>query len=555
MTVFRFAGFELDEERAELCGRDGTPIRLRPKTFEMLRLFAANPGRVLSKQELMEAVWPNIHVGEDGLFQCIREIRTALGDEQRQMIKLVSGRGYLFAAEVSTADAGPADLMSKGGSSPAPTRSASLFGSRKPVTIAAIAGTLAIIGLAVAASVFAPGQTLQRTPRIVAVVPIVDASGDPGGGAMAAGITARLVDGLARIDNISVVAPRPAEAAAATPSDYVVQGELQKGPQSWTLETRLLKTATGEVQSVATVSVEAALPDVQLQRSRLAAGTGDPLARQLNAVLEAGEDRLVSVDNKIDVVVQQALASINHTTRERFATAQTMLEGALAARPDNVDVQVALAGLQLRGIQMTWYSEAERAAAETRARSLLEQALKVKPRYIPVLEAYCRLLSATNDFVGSLVACANALSFDPWNGSALYLTGLGQLHLGRFEEALTTFEQADQFDTPQVSRWTWLLGAAWANELLGRYEAAVPWLQRSIAITPASGRSHLLLAAAYQQLGRHDEAKAALAKALDLRPGSNAVNIRSPDRKASPVYVARNNQIVQAMVDAGLPAR
>lgn len=99
--VLRFAGFELDRQRAELRGADGEAIRLRPKTLNMLILFAANAGRVLSKQELMESVWPNIHVGDDSLFQCIRELRTALGDDQRQMVKLVSGRGYVFEADVS----------------------------------------------------------------------------------------------------------------------------------------------------------------------------------------------------------------------------------------------------------------------------------------------------------------------------------------------------------------------------------------------------------------------------------------------------------------------
>ena len=48
----------------------------------------------------MEAVWPNVHVGEDSLFQCIREIRTALGDDKRQVVRVISGRGYLFQAEV-----------------------------------------------------------------------------------------------------------------------------------------------------------------------------------------------------------------------------------------------------------------------------------------------------------------------------------------------------------------------------------------------------------------------------------------------------------------------
>src|SRR5260370_18059285 len=99
--VFRFAGFELDRQGARLSGPDGETIRLRPKSFDMLQLFVANAGRVLSKQELIEAVWPNVHVGEDSLFQCIREIRAALGDDRRQLIKLISGRGYLFEAELS----------------------------------------------------------------------------------------------------------------------------------------------------------------------------------------------------------------------------------------------------------------------------------------------------------------------------------------------------------------------------------------------------------------------------------------------------------------------
>ncbi|XUM20582.1 winged helix-turn-helix domain-containing protein [Bradyrhizobium oligotrophicum S58] len=68
----------------------------------MLRLLVANPGRVLTKQELMEAVWPDVHVGEDSLFQCIREIRTALGDERRQTVKLASGGGYVFTADIAS---------------------------------------------------------------------------------------------------------------------------------------------------------------------------------------------------------------------------------------------------------------------------------------------------------------------------------------------------------------------------------------------------------------------------------------------------------------------
>ena len=203
-------------------------------------------------------------------------------------------------------------------------------------------------------------------------------------------------------------------------------------------------------------------------------------------------------------------------------------EKALAEDPDNSDVQVALAALLMRGVQMVWLKPAEREASESKAEAILQQTLRTKPNYIPAHEAYCRFLNATNQFRESLVACARALSFDPWNGIALYHVGLAQIQTGRFEDALATFKRADRLDTPQVSRWTSMIGAGWANMLMGRAEDAVPWLLKSIAITSASGRTHMLLAAAYQQLGKTDEATAAMEKGRELRPGSTVGNVRRP---------------------------
>ena len=571
--LLRFAGFELDQQRAELRGVNGVAIKLRPKT---LRVFATSGGQVLSKQELMEAVWPNVHVGEDSLFQCIRELRTALGDDQRQLIKLASGGGYLLATEVMAApevtahtEAPPlaqaveARPAASAESVPAQARSQrSIFDFSRRAMIAAVAGLGVIVGLAVAAPVLKPDLLFRRTP-VVAVIPIVDASNDSRGAAMAAEVTGRLTDGFATIQNISVVALRSAAIAGlehaglpAASSDYEIRGELQLSDQSWILRVRMIKTATGEVQSVVAASVNADEADVQLQQSRLVAGVGHVLARRLNDMLEpsaSSSTRRKSSAGGDKVAVEQALASINQTTRERFGAAQTMLQKALTDDPDNVDLAVALASLQMRGIQMVWFSPEEAVAVEARANATLEQALRSKPNSIPVLEAYCRFLSATNQFVESLVACAQALSFDPWDGSALYLIGLGQIYLGRFDDALATFRQADRYDTPPASRWTWLLGVGLVNVLMGRDEEALPWLQRSIAITPATGRSHLLLAAAYQRSGRFEEARAAIAEGLTLRPGTTRLNVWPPMKNASPVCIAAWDRVVQAEVDAGLP--
>jgi DNA-binding winged helix-turn-helix (wHTH) protein/Flp pilus assembly protein TadD len=574
--LLRFAGFELDQQRAELRGADGTPIKLRPKTFEMLRLFATSGGRVLSKQELMEAVWPNVHVGEDSLFQCIRELRTALGDERRQLIKLASGGGYSLATEVVAAPAAdPAQRETTradptGETMPRPPADVAampkrdMLGRSRQVMVAALAVLCVIVvGLAVAAPVLKPDLLFRRTPPRLAVMPIVDASNESRGAAMAAEVTGRLMDGFAKIQYISVVAPRLAAmaggdnaAASVASPDYELRGELQYGDQSWTLRARIIKAVTGEVQSVAVASVNADEADAQLAQSRLVAGVGHVLARRLNELLEPSASS--SASRKLSaggdkVAVEQALASINQTTRERFGAAQAMLQKALSDEPDNLDIAIALASLQMRGIQMRWFSSDEAVAVEAKASATLGQALRSKPNAIPVLEATCRFQSATNHFVESLVTCAKVLSFDPWDGSALYLIGLGQIFLGRFDDALATFQQADRYDTPQASRWTWLLGAGWATLLKGQGEEAVPWLQRSIAITAATGRSHMLLAAAYQRAGRFEEARAAIEEGLKLQPGTTRINVAPPRKNASPVYVAAADRVVQSMVDAGLP--
>lgn len=557
-TVLRFAGFELDLDRVELSAIGGEAIKLRPKTFALLQLFATNPNRLLTKQELMAAIWPNIHVGEDSLFQCIREIRAALGDENRQLVKSISGRGYLFEADVVSVseDAPPSPPSAAHPEHPVVEEPASQPGHTwlKWVRRPAIAASLVIcfaIGVAVAAPMFMRHLYVQELPTI-AVMPIEAETADRATAAMAVNVTDRLTDGLSKIGNIRVIAPRVAVQASASSArpDFVLRGDLQRRPAKWEIRARLIDGNTGQVQWSSEYSVPAENLDEALQQSRLTAGIGYPLALQINSLAHA---RLPSADSKI--VVEQASAFINSTTRERHATAQEMLEKALAARPDDVHLEAALAAHLLRGVQMAWTPPGEGEQVEKRARLLLENALRQEPNYIPVLQSYCRFLTATNHFTDSLIACEKALNLQPWDGSVLYQIGLSQLQVGRFEDALVTFQRADTFDTPQVSRWTWLLGVGLALVHLKRHEEAIPWLQRSLAVTPGTGRSHMILAAAYQALGRSDEAKEAVAKALQLRPGSNAGNIALPTKNQSVRYLGSAANISTLLLAAGLPER
>jgi formylglycine-generating enzyme required for sulfatase activity len=95
--IVRFERFALDLNRGCVL-IDSQIIDLRPKTFEVLRHLAANAGHLVSKDDLYEAAWPGVIVGDDSLTQCIHELRQLLGDSDRRLIKTIARRGYLLDA-------------------------------------------------------------------------------------------------------------------------------------------------------------------------------------------------------------------------------------------------------------------------------------------------------------------------------------------------------------------------------------------------------------------------------------------------------------------------
>ena len=103
-----FAGFTLDLTRSCLW-HGSQEVKLRPKSFDVLKHLVANNGRLVPKGELLEAVWPNTAVTDDSLVQCLIEIRRALGGQQ--LVRTIPRRGYIFDAEIKT-DESKADSIS-----------------------------------------------------------------------------------------------------------------------------------------------------------------------------------------------------------------------------------------------------------------------------------------------------------------------------------------------------------------------------------------------------------------------------------------------------------
>jgi DNA-binding winged helix-turn-helix (wHTH) protein/Flp pilus assembly protein TadD len=99
--LWQFGEYELDEHTRTLR-RNGETVALNRRAFDVLLYFARNPGKVLSKEELLENVWPDAHVDEASLRQSISVLRRALEDRPGESgyILTVPGRGYQFTSTV-----------------------------------------------------------------------------------------------------------------------------------------------------------------------------------------------------------------------------------------------------------------------------------------------------------------------------------------------------------------------------------------------------------------------------------------------------------------------
>ena len=101
--------FAADPDRRELRRGDEV-LHLHPRAFDTLVDLLRHPGRVLAKDELLQAVWADVSVGDNNLAQSIREIREALGDQvhQPRFIRTVPRKGYLFLPVVREETVSPA---------------------------------------------------------------------------------------------------------------------------------------------------------------------------------------------------------------------------------------------------------------------------------------------------------------------------------------------------------------------------------------------------------------------------------------------------------------
>ncbi|GLS35542.1 hypothetical protein GCM10010869_11300 [Mesorhizobium tianshanense] len=466
----------LDLERGTLR-RDGEIVPVRPKTFDLLAFLARNPGRVLSKDELFEAVWPGIIVTEDSLTQCIHDVRKCIGDETQSLVRTVPRRGYMFQ-----------------------TAADSLSASLPPATAAVAVG---------------------RTPEpMVAVLPFRVDVDDTTAKPLFDGAVEEIINALSYFKTIAVLARHSAFALAqysdqdiwATAErlgvDYVAEGAVKSADDGYDVRVVLSETASGRSVWAQTFSFKTS-EIFAFQRT-----VAQRIATALVANIESAAMRRTSPAPAANVEayihILRGIALLRSYGEGVNQQARDHLLQALERDPDS---GLAHAYLALADTIIGGYGSAPRSVLD-RARDRALHATALSPD-----EARChRILALILLYRGDLNAAAQhfarALDLNPFDADTLAQTGFFEAIRGHGETGLTLLDQAIHLN-PMHPPW-YYFDRGEALLVLGRYQEAAT----AFSCLPRKDAWHLAqLSACYALAGDTEKARVCAREGRQLKPG------------------------------------
>src|SRR5688500_13224158 len=343
---YEFGPFRLDPLKRRLS-RDGEPLRLTPKAFDLLLVLVEERGRTVEKDELLEKVWAGTVVEENNLNQNITALRKSLGDSRQdsQYIATVSGVGYRFVAEVKKVDAevsvaGPAPVELAPEPPPVPSRG-------RPNRLFRYA-LLLLVPLAVVALVYAwytKEKPEQPGPAVssIMVLPLENLSGDPEQEYFADGMTDALIGDLAKIGGLQVISRTSSmhykgtkkslpEIAKEIKVDAVVEGTVQRSGDRVVIRAQLIHAATDRHLWVETY--ERPVRDVLDLQSEIA----HSIAREVQIQMTPAEQARLTSRHPVrpkafDQFLQGRYLYWNKRTKENLAKAVDHFQNAVNEDP------------------------------------------------------------------------------------------------------------------------------------------------------------------------------------------------------------------------------
>jgi DNA-binding winged helix-turn-helix (wHTH) protein/TolB-like protein len=514
--LYEFGEFRLVPSQRQLL-RSGEAVHLTPRVFDTLLFLVEHRGRVLTKDELLAAVWPGVIVEDNNLGQAISKLRQAFGEApgDKRFIATVPGRGYRFVAEVAEVAAGEAESRAAA-RLPLVDEEPSSRHRLTPWQLAA-ATALLVAGIVAAALLWSPGPVPDAPsgpPRLLAVLPFKPLVADDPDPALELGLADSLIVKLGSVGALSVrplaavrrfqdPATDPVAAGRELRVDAVLDGHLQRVDDRIRVSARLLRVADG--QQLWADEFDEQLTGIFAIQQTISKRIVDALALQLD---ERARHRLARQSTTSAAAYERYLRGRFHLSLAQPRQAIEMFEAAIALDPDYASAHAGLADILSRVPIATDTPSKEPMA---RARALAARALALDPE---LGSAYAVLgwigFYHDWDWPGSEANYLRALALDAEDFSAR----LGYAHLlsntGRTTEAIAQVDLALQADPLSV-----LAGTLKGQFLFhgGRLRESREQLEATMRHSPGFWIAQVVLGQLHLQEGRLHEAVAAFEQA------------------------------------------
>jgi adenylate cyclase len=479
---FLFEGFRLDRRGDGLSRRDETgvfvPIPIGRRALDVLGVLVERRGNLVSKEEIMAAVWGRTAVENANLTVQIAAVRRVLdqGRSEGSCIQTVAGRGYRFTAAVTACNA-----------------------------------------------VLRSGQigSPERAPRLsIVVLPFANLGHDRAQQYFADGITDDLTTDLSRIANMFVISRNTAFAYRNKTCDakqigrelgvrYVLEGSIRRSGDRVRVNAQLIDAETAA--HIWAERFDRTAGDLFALQDEITSRIAVALDLELIAA-EAG--RWAEPPDAMEYSLRGRVASWKPPTPEKYAEAIGFFERALTLSPESMEAKSLLAAaLANRALdRMTDTVAADLARAE----ALVSQALSASPRNVTAHFARAEVLRVQRRHEEAIPEYQTAIASNRNWADALAGLGWCKFWIGSFEEAILLHEEAICLSPrdPLIGYWQYRIGVI--NLLQSRTDEAITWFERARGMIPTFPLVYCFLGSAYALNGEPERAAALLAETYRL---------------------------------------
>jgi TolB-like protein len=499
---YLFEDCALDTETRELS-RGPERVSVEPQVFDLLAHLIRHRDHVVSKDDLVNAIWQGRIVSESALFNRINSARKAIGDsgERQRLIRTLPRKGLRFVGEV------------------------------REETMAAATET-------------ASAPVLPDRPSI-AVLPFTNMSGDPAEDYFADGISEDLTTGLARIRWLFVIARNSAFVYKGRAVDvkqvsrelgvrYVLEGSVRRAAKRLRITAQLVDATTGghhwAEQYDRTLGDMFAVQD-EITRSVAAAIEPRLLAAEGIRALARSPEHLGAWE-----LVAQAQAQFWRLTRADCEAAMQPLRRAVEAWPDYAPAHGRLGFCLVFAVHMGWRT-AEQDLLAGREHGVRAIALDDCDPWGHIALAYAAMMERRTD--EALAAFRRAVSLNPNSAAAHSHLSRGFAFAGRDREAIEHGQEAIRL-SPLDPEMALFLGAiAVAHYTAGRYNEAAHYTTEALRLRPGFQGAQRLRCASLARAGRLDEARSFLATVRREQPDLSLAWVRANVPYQTPELVER----------------